>query len=124
MKSDTAKNLSKESSTAQDKSAAKPSAVNATIKDKDLATVTTNDKDPMTTNQGQPIGTDQNSLRVGHRGPTLMEDQVLREKIQHFDQERIPERVVHARGAAAHGVFQVYDDSLSKYTMAKDGAQS
>src|SRR6202012_2417531 len=70
-------------------------------------------------NQGQPISTDQNSLRAGHRGPTLMEDQVLREKIQHFDHERIPERVVHARGAAAHGFFQVYDDSLSKYTAAK-----
>ena len=55
----------------------------------------------MTTNQGQPISTDQNSLRAGHRGPTLMEDHVLREKIQHFDHERIPERVVHARGAAA-----------------------
>jgi catalase len=88
-------------------------------KDKDLATVTTEDKDPMTTNQGQPISTDQNSLRAGHRGPTLMEDQVLREKIQHFDHERIPERVVHARGAAAHGVFQVYDDSLTKYTIAR-----
>jgi catalase len=48
-----------------------------------------------------------------------MEDQVLREKIQHFDHERIPERVVHARGAAAHGFFQVYDDSLSPYTVAK-----
>src|SRR5580700_8564901 len=108
MKPAQAKNLSKESSTAQDKSVPKPSAGNSTTKD----------KEPMTTNQGQPISTDQNSLRVGHRGPTLMEDQVLREKIQHFDHERIPERVVHARGAGAHGVFQVYDDSLSKYTTA------
>ena len=119
MKSAQAKNLSKESSTAQDKSVPKPSAGNSTTKDKNLATVTTNDKEPMTTNQGQPISTDQNSLRVGHRGPTLMEDQVLREKIQHFDHERIAERVVHARGAAAHGIFQVYDDSLSKFTVAK-----
>src|SRR5271165_4425116 len=108
MKSHKAKILSKESSIAQDKSPSKPPAADSTVKDKDLATVITDDKDPMTTNQGQPISTDQNSLRAGHRGPTLMEDQVLREKIQHFDHERIPERVVHARGAAAHGVFQVY----------------
>lgn len=119
MKSDKAKNLSKESSTVQDRSLSKRPAGNSTRKDKDLATVTTNDREPITTNQGQLISTDQNSLRVGHRGPTLMEDQVLREKIQHFDHERIPERVVHARGAAAHGIFQVYDDSLLKYTTAK-----
>jgi catalase len=118
-KPDKAKSLSKESSTAQDKSLPKPAPLPSTAKDKDLSTVTTDDKDPMTTNQGQPISTDQNSLRAGHRGPTLMEDHVLREKIQHFDHERIPERVVHARGAAAHGTFQVYDDSLSKYTVAK-----
>src|SRR5580704_15840474 len=118
MKSEKAKSLSKESSTAQDKSLPKPSPVKSTRKEKDLATVTTDDRNPMTTNQGQPISTDQNSLRAGQRGPTLMEDQVLREKIQHFDHERIPERVVHARGAAAHGVFQVYDNSLAKYTMA------
>jgi catalase len=119
MKADHPKNLSKESSTGQDKLLPKPAAANSTAKDKDLATVTTDDKEPMTTNQGQPISTDQNSLRAGQRGPTLMEDQVLREKIQHFDHERIPERVVHARGAAAHGYFQIYDDSLSKYTVAK-----
>jgi catalase len=119
MKPGKAKSLSKESSTAQDKSLPKPPAANLTLKEKDLATVTTDDRDAMTTNQGQPISTDQNSLRAGQRGPTLMEDQVLREKIQHFDHERIPERVVHARGAAAHGFFQVYNDSLSKYTTAK-----
>jgi catalase len=119
MKSDRAKNLSKKLSTAQDRSLPKPRGANSNMKDQDLATVTTADTDPMTTNQGQPISTDQNSLRAGHRGPTLMEDQVLREKIQHFDHERIPERVVHARGAAAHGFFQVYDGSLSKYTIAK-----
>src|SRR3984957_1256782 len=118
MKPDKAAKLAKESSTAQDKSLPKPSAAKSTAKDQDLALVSTDDKDPMTTNQGQPISTDQNSLRAGHRGPTLMEDHVLREKIQHFDHERIPERVVHARGAAAHGFFQVYDDSLSKYTTA------
>jgi catalase len=118
MKADKAKRSSKESSTARDKSFPKAPAENSTRKEQDLANVTTNGKDPLTTNQGQPISTDQNSLRAGQRGPTLMEDQVLREKIQHFDHERIPERVVHARGAAAHGFFQVYDDSLSKYTTA------
>jgi catalase len=87
-------------------------------KDEDLATATTVDDCPMTTNIGQPISDDQNSLRAGSRGPTLLEDFVLREKIQHFDHERIPERIVHARGAAAHGVFQVYE-SLADLTCAK-----
>jgi catalase len=67
-----------------------------------------NDK-TLTTNQGLPIADDENSLRAGERGPTLLEDFILREKITHFDHERIPERVVHARGAAAHGYFQVYE---------------
>ena len=71
----------------------------------------------MTGNQGVKISDDQNSLRVGVRGPTLMEDFHLREKITHFDHERIPERVVHARGAAAHGVFEVYE-GLSDLTKA------
>jgi catalase len=119
MKTPKVKSSTKAASTTQDKSHAKPMPPPSTVKDKDLATVTTEDREPMTTNQGQPISTDQNSLKAGHRGPTLMEDQVLREKIQHFDHERIPERVVHARGAAAHGFFQVFDNSLSKYTVAK-----
>jgi catalase len=63
----------------------------------------------LTTNQGVPIADNQNSLRAGERGPTLLEDFILREKITHFDHERIPERVVHARGAGAHGFFQVYE---------------
>ena len=71
----------------------------------------------LTTNQGVPIGDDQNSLRGGVRGPTLLEDFVLREKITHFDHERIPERVVHARGSGAHGHFQVYR-SQAKLTKA------
>lgn len=62
----------------------------------------------LTTNQGARIADDQNSLRAGERGPTLLEDFALREKITHFDHERIPERVVHARGEAAHGIFQPY----------------
>lgn len=63
----------------------------------------------MTTAQGCPVHDDQNSLRAGVRGPTLMEDHIMREKIFHFDHERIPERVVHARGYGAHGYFETYD---------------
>ncbi len=74
--------------------------------------------DYLTTNQGGRIGDNQNSLRAGARGPTLLEDFQLREKITHFDHERIPERVVHARGSGAHGSFQVYE-SMAEYTMAK-----
>ena len=74
--------------------------------------------EPLTTNAGLYINDDQNSLKVGERGPTLLEDALLREKITHFDHERIPERVVHARGSGAHGVFKVYD-SLSAVTKAK-----
>ena len=71
----------------------------------------------LTTNQGIPISDNQNSLRAGRRGPTLLEDFVLREKIFHFDHERIPERIVHARGSGAHGYFELYE-SLSQYTKA------
>lgn len=71
----------------------------------------------MTTNQGLRINDDQNSLKAGERGPTLLEDFQLREKIMHFDHERIPERIVHARGSGAHGVFEL-TESLSKFTKA------
>src|ERR1700757_3290009 len=69
----------------------------------------------VTTNEGVRINDDQNSLKAGNRGSTLLEDFILREKITHFDHERIPERVVHARGSAAHGVFQVYE-SMAEFT--------
>jgi len=72
----------------------------------------------LTSNQGVPISDDQNTLRVGPRGPALMEDFHFREKMTHFDHERIPERVVHARGTGVHGFFQVYK-SLEQYTRAK-----
>ena len=72
----------------------------------------------ITTNFGVPVSDDQNSLKAGPRGPSLLEDFVLREKIQHFDHERIPERIVHARGSAAHGYFEL-TKSLAKYTRAK-----
>jgi len=71
----------------------------------------------LTTNHGVRINDNQNSLKAGDRGPTLMEDFILREKITHFDHERIPERVVHARGSGAHGYFQVYQ-SMAEYTKA------
>lgn len=73
---------------------------------------------PLTTNQGIPVSDNQNSLRATERGPTLLEDFVLREKITHFDHERIPERIVHARGSAAHGYFEL-TKSLKKYTTAR-----
>ncbi len=72
----------------------------------------------LTTNQGLVISDNQNSLRASTRGPTLLEDFVLREKITHFDHERIPERIVHARGTAAHGYFEL-TKSLKRYTTAK-----
>ena len=62
----------------------------------------------LTTNQGVPVADNQHSLKAGLRGPALLEDFILREKITHFDHERIPERIVHARGSAAHGYFECY----------------
>jgi len=71
----------------------------------------------LTTNQGVAVADNQNSLKAGLRGPTLMEDFILREKITHFDHERIPERVVHARGSAAHGYFECLEP-MGKLTRA------
>jgi len=71
----------------------------------------------LTTNQGVPVSSNQDSLKAGLRGPTLLEDFILREKITHFDHERIPERIVHARGSAAHGFFEAYEP-LGKLTRA------
>lgn len=72
----------------------------------------------LTTQQGVVISDNQNSLKAGPRGPSLLEDFVLREKITHFDHERIPERIVHARGSGAHGYFEL-TESLEEYTTAK-----
>ena len=77
----------------------------------------TADKQFLTTNQGLKINDNNNSLKSGERGPSLLEDFILREKITHFDHERIPERIVHARGSAAHGFFEVYKP-MAKYTKA------
>ena len=71
----------------------------------------------LTTNQGVPVADNQNSLKAGLRGPTLLEDFILREKITHFDHERIPERIVHARGSAAHGFFEC-TKAIPEFTRA------
>jgi catalase len=90
--------------------------VNATIAPLDRVRVSS-DGQVLTTNQGVAVGDNQNSLKAGLRGPTLLEDFILREKITHFDHERIPERIVHARGSAAHGFFECYAP-LTQYTRA------
>ncbi|MGH6646922.1 catalase [Aquabacterium sp.] len=93
-----------------------PVGTNATIGSLDRVRVDSGGQ-VLTTNQGVPIGDNQNSLKAGLRGPTLLEDFILREKITHFDHERIPERIVHARGSAAHGFFEAYKP-LDKVTRA------
>ncbi|WP_434561464.1 catalase HPII [Pseudomonas sp. R1-6] len=74
------------------------------------------------TNQGVKIADNQNTLRAGARGPSLLEDFIMREKITHFDHERIPERIVHARGTGAHGYFQAYEShaALTKAGFLQD----
>lgn len=75
------------------------------------------DRFHLTTNQGVKIPDNHDTLKAGERGPSLLEDFLFREKMTHFDHERIPERVVHARGFGAHGVFELYE-SLSEYTVS------
>ncbi|HUR30923.1 MAG TPA: catalase [Saprospiraceae bacterium] len=92
---------------------------NANAKNNDLSNDRSDSIDQfLTSNHGLRINDDQNSLKAGERGATLLEDFLLREKITHFDHERIPERIVHARGSAAHGVFELHH-SMAKYTRAK-----
>lgn len=91
-------------------------SMNSTIDSLDRVRVDSSNQ-PLTTNQGVPIANNQHSLKLGLRGPTLLEDFILREKITHFDHERIPERVVHARGSGAHGYFEAYKD-LADITQA------
>ncbi len=92
-------------------------SVNEQSKDQQLDAARVEPGEHLTTNHGARISDNQNSLRAGERGPTLLEDFVFREKITHFDHERIPERVVHARGSGAHGFFQVYE-AMAQYTKA------
>ena len=94
-----------------------PSPPQETDKTVDLRPDTMAPGPALTTNQGVSVSDDQNSLKSHVRGPTLLEDILMREKITHFDHERIPERVVHARGTAAHGFFQAYA-SQANLTMA------
>ncbi|ADU37209.1 catalase [Variovorax boronicumulans] len=93
-----------------------PEGINATIGTLDRVRVDSGGQ-RLTTNQGVPIADNQNSLKAGARGPVLLEDFILREKITHFDHERIPERIVHARGSGAHGFFECYEP-LTEYTRA------
>src|SRR3954469_11608320 len=72
----------------------------------------------MTTDAGRPVGDNQNSLTVGPRGPVVFEDFILHEKMAHFNRERIPERVVHAKGSAAYGTFTVTND-ITRFTKAR-----
>lgn len=111
----TASTCSEENVTDKTGGAAIP-GVNATIAPLDRVRVDGGGQ-VLTTNQGVRIADNQNSLKAGLRGPTLLEDFILREKITNFDHERIPERIVHARGSAAHGYFESYD-ALTKYTKA------
>ncbi|MBF4515521.1 catalase [Flavobacterium sp. ANB] len=100
------------------KNSKSPNHDHSSDKQKDLDTNRSNaDNQFLTTNQGVKINDNNNSLKAGERGPSLLEDFILREKITHFDHERIPERIVHARGSAAHGYFELYKP-LEKYTKA------
>ena len=92
--------------------------INEHSKEQQLETFRQDPGENLTTNFGVQIDDTDNSLKAGERGPTLMEDFHFREKMTHFDHERIPERVVHARGSGAHGYFQVYE-SMAEYTKAK-----
>lgn len=83
----------------------------------ELHQIAEGDSEILTTAQGGPVADDQNTVRIGQRGPSLIENFHFREKIFHFDHERIPERVVHARGYGAHGFFETYE-SLAAYTRA------
>jgi catalase len=95
---------------------APPHGVNSTNGPLDRVRADSGDRE-LTTNQGVPVADNQNSLKAGLRGPALLEDFILREKITHFDHERIPERIVHARGSGAHGFFECYEP-LTKLTRA------
>ena len=111
----TGSTLSEENGTAKTGSVA-PEGVNASIESLDRVRVDSTGQ-VLTTNQGVAIADNQNSLKMGVRGPALLEDFILREKITHFDHERIPERIVHARGSGAHGFFEAYKP-LTEFTKA------
>ncbi len=101
-----------------------PQGGNATIGTLDHVRVDSSGQ-ALTTNQGVAVADNQNSLKAGTRGPVLLEDFILREKVTHFDHERIPERIVHARGSAAHGFFECYQPlaTLTKAAPFKDAGK-
>ncbi len=111
----TGSTVSEESGTQKTGSLA-PEGLNANIETLDRVRVDSGGQ-RLTTNQGVAIADNQSSLKAGLRGPVLLEDFILREKITHFDHERIPERIVHARGSGAHGYFECYEP-LTQYTKA------
>ena len=111
----TGSTLSEDNSSEKTGSTAQP-GVNSTIEPLDRVRVDSTGR-TLTTNQGVAVSDNQNSLKFGLRGPALLEDFVLREKITHFDHERIPERIVHARGSAAHGFFECYQP-MTQHTRA------
>ena len=110
-----ASTLSEQNSSAKTGTVARE-GVNTTIDSLDRVRVDSSGR-VLTTNQGVAVADNQNSLKAGARGPALLEDFILREKITHFDHERIPERIVHARGSGAHGFFECYEP-LTQYTKA------
>jgi catalase len=116
----TASTATEETGTAKTGGAAQL-GTNATVESLDRVRVDGSDR-RLTTNQGVLVGDNQHTLKAGLRGPSLLEDFILREKITHFDHERIPERIVHARGSGAHGYFEAYD-ALTKYTRAAPFAE-
>ena len=117
----TASTISESNESAKNGVKARP-GINATVEPLAVHRVDAGDR-ALTTNQGVPIADNQNSLKLGLRGPTLIEDFILREKITHFDHERIPERVVHARGSGAHGYFEC-TEALTDITRAVPFAQA
>ncbi len=121
LRSASASTLSEKNASDKTGSGADP-GVNATIATLDRVRVDSGGQ-VLTTNQGVPIADNQSSLKAGLRGPSLLEDFILREKITHFDHERIPERIVHARGSGAHGFFEAYD-ALTDLTCAAPFAEA
>lgn len=100
-----------------------PGNKNADMKQSQIVSSNQEQSDILTTRQGHPVYDNQNVRTVGSRGPATLENYQFIEKMSHFDRERIPERVVHARGAGAHGIFESYgmagDEPIEKYTRAK-----
>lgn len=112
----TASTTTEETGTAKTGSAAQL-GTNATVESLDPVRVDASDQ-PLRANQGIRIGDNQNTLKAGLRGPSLLEDFVLRNKLAHFDHERVPERIIHARGTAAHGYLEAYNALIEHTRVA------